>query len=239
MNYLCLMMSCCLTIFVFGDDIKLKEGAEKHFSATDDMIARYALQNPAAAADYEEVMGDLMKEFNEAEEQRNEDAKKMENGETNTRRRRPEYEQVPLYDAETMLEMEKIMAAHQASHTAALRKEAAQAPAQHTPHNHHKRETEEEMENRIRSEIMQDMKKEKFIRDKLEREIMDKRDVVSQQQWPAQGSTYSDTGVYCLPYTSICDANILVAGAWCAIAIAVAIVLKKSSKQRRKKGKKE
>ena len=203
-----------LSLFLFFQGIcaDVMKGEEvRHFASTDQMIDRFAKDNPKAAQDYEEVMGELMREYEEAQQRMFEEAKLIREGkEVNTKRHNVEYDtsidDIELYreldrlKEEQEKELEQQRAAHEEQE---LQKRTSASPKQPS----HSHESEQQMEARLREEYRREAEMEARIRAKIEREMLDKREKIAQRQWSNQNTESS--GI-CLPppLDKVCDLNI-------------------------------
>ena len=178
--------------------LKQPLGAARFFTSTDALIEKHAVENPQAAADYEDAMNELMKEYETLDRKKQDDP-----------RFRVEYAENDLFDLispQALAEFERdLMIQHQPQFA-----DQQQPQYQHQQHQpQYQQETPVEMERRIRRQI--------------EIELMEQREQYAhERQWPSQDASSSkdSSSAVCLPYPidSVCGANIFFSLLWLVTA---------------------
>ena len=216
-----------------GDDIKF--GA-----STDDMIQRFAKQNPQAAADYDEVFGDIRREMEKAEARKREEDQLIRQGKRVPKRTLPEYD-MSMEEYETIQQFEKVRREQERQ----LRAQQQQRHQQQQQQQRHqqRRETEQEMEERLRAEYMNKKyetpeEMEARLRAKIEREMMERKEEIAQRQW--KRSNGKEEPKYCLPspLDSVCDLNIFFSVLACIVTGAFVVALVRAPAPRKRASKK-
>lgn len=243
MNHARLMLSMMIIMFAvrIEGNVEFENGDNVHFGASSDaMIERFAQQNPQAAADYDEVFGDIRREMQKAEERQREEFDLIRHGKDLPKRSLPEYD-MTSEEYETIQSFEKIRQEQEREMRARHQHQQQHQQYQHQhQHQQRHRESEEEMEARLRDEYMNRVHEtpeamEARLRAKIEREMMARKEEIAQRQWPQSKSKRQHK--YCLPspFHSVCDLNIFFTVLACVITGAFVVALVRNPQTMTKK----